>query len=361
MPSVTNTAFIPAVDDAWAVLAEPPGRRDLGAPEHCDHSLQRSQRRRACRRSRVGDLGTARVGSVLAAVVVTGSAVAGGLGAEPAAAGPRAADLNLDRGSRGPDVVSLQSALGIAADGIFGPQTERAVRRYQRNHGIEPTGHVGPQTTAALKLRSSSTKRSRTRTTEQGAPAPATSLDRAATKALQRALGVTADGQLGPQTRRAIKRYQSAHGLAVDGQPGPELLQALGVDPSAAPAPQSTPAPSGSSAVAAAQSAIGVPYASAGTTKAGFDCSGLTMWAFRQAGVKLPRTSYDQYAVGSPVSKRSIQAGDLVFFDTAGGGASHVGIATSATTAISTTTHGVMEHSIFSGYWGSHYVGARRV
>ncbi len=299
MPSVTSSAFIPAVDDAWAVLAEPPGRRDLGVPEHWDHSLQRSQRRRACRRSRVGDLGTARVGSVLAAVVVTGSAAAAGLGSEPAAAAPHAADLNLDRGSRGPDVVALQGALGIPADGIFGPQTERAVRRYQRNHGIDPTGHVGPQTTAALKLRSSSTRRSRTTTTEQGAPAPATSLDRAA--------------------------------------------------------------PSGSSAIAAAQSAIGVPYASGGTTKAGFDCSGLTVWAFGQAGVKLPRTSYDQYAMGSPVSERGIQAGDLVFFDTSGPGASHVGIATSATTAISATTHGVMEHSFASGYWASHFVGARRI
>jgi cell wall-associated NlpC family hydrolase len=61
------------------------------------------------------------------------------------------------------------------------------------------------------------------------------------------------------------------------------------------------------------------------------------------------------------VPEGSIQAGDLVFFDTAGPGASDVGLATSATTAVSATTHGVMTHTISTGYWGSHYVGARRI
>jgi hypothetical protein len=38
-----------------------------------------------------------------------------------------------------------------------------------------------------------------------------------------------------------------------------------------------------------------------------------------------------------------------------------VGLATSPTTVVSATTHGVMSHAIFDGYWGSHFVGARRV
>jgi cell wall-associated NlpC family hydrolase len=57
----------------------------------------------------------------------------------------------------------------------------------------------------------------------------------------------------------------------------------------------------------------------------------------------------------------SIQAGDLVFFDTAGAGASDVGIAVSADTVVSATTHGVMTHPISTGYWGSRFVGARRL
>jgi hypothetical protein len=52
--------------------------------------------------------------------------------------------------------------------------------------------------------------------------------------ALQRALGVSADGVIGPITRRAIRNYQRNHGLAVDGIAGPATLSSLGI--SAAPA-----------------------------------------------------------------------------------------------------------------------------
>jgi hypothetical protein len=48
-------------------------------------------------------------------------------------------------------------------------------------------------------------------------------------KALQRALGVHADGIYGPQTRRAVRRFQRAHGLTVDGIAGEATLAALGV------------------------------------------------------------------------------------------------------------------------------------
>jgi cell wall-associated NlpC family hydrolase len=84
-------------------------------------------------------------------------------------------------------------------------------------------------------------------------------------------------------------------------------------------------------------------------------------WAFGQAGISLPRTSFAQYGTGTAVPSSGIQAGDLVFFDTAGSGASDVGIATGPDTAVSATTHGVMTHTIHGTYWGSHYVGARRV
>ncbi|HWT25614.1 MAG TPA: NlpC/P60 family protein, partial [Solirubrobacteraceae bacterium] len=192
------------------------------------------------------------------------------------------------------------------------------------------------------------------------APAPPAST----TTLVQQKLDIPADGVFGPQTRAAVIAFQREKGLEVDGVVGPQTLAALGLS-GAAPAgsaPAAAPASSGAAAaVAAAQSKLGAPYASAGTGPTGFDCSGLTQWAMRQAGVSLPRTSFDQFGVGSAVDRASIQAGDLVFFDANGPGASHVGIATSATTVISATTHGVREHAIGDSYWGSHYVGARRV
>jgi peptidoglycan hydrolase-like protein with peptidoglycan-binding domain len=66
---------------------------------------------------------------------------------------PAVADAEtLKRGSRGPAVVQLQQQLHIPADGVFGPQTARAVRRFQARKGLVVDGIVGPQTARALGL-----------------------------------------------------------------------------------------------------------------------------------------------------------------------------------------------------------------
>jgi cell wall-associated NlpC family hydrolase len=333
-------------DHAWAIFALPPGARDLACVEYWERSLARSRRRReAAARSTVSTRKV--VPAAVAAVMLVGA----GAGQVAQAQGTTATGTSdagfLQRGSRGPAVASAQQLLGIPADGIFGPQTRRAVLAFQSAHGLEVDGIIGPITSAALRGGAGSSSSE-----------PKVNLPAATTMALQRALGISSDGVYGPQTRRSVRAYQAAHGLAVDGVAGPQTLGALGI--SGATAPASSGAGS-SGALSAARSQIGTPYATAGAAPGGFDCSGLTMWAFRQAGVTLPRTSYSQFGVGSPVSRAAIQAGDLVFFNTSGGGASHVGIATSNATVISATTHGVREHSIGDSYWGSHYVGARRV
>ena len=115
-------------------------------------------------------------------------------------------------------------------------------------------------------------------------------------------------------------------------------------------------------AVAAARTRIGSSYAMGATGPSAFDCSGLTTYAFAQAGVALPRTSQAQFGAGRSVARDEIQRGDLVFFSTAGPGASHVGVATGRGTAISATSSGgVMEHPTTDAYWGAAYVGARRL
>ena len=60
------------------------------------------------------------------------------------------------------------------------------------------------------------------------APPPAKP-KKVSTKAIQKALGMKADGVMGPRTKRALKRFQKAHGLEADGVAGPETLEALGL------------------------------------------------------------------------------------------------------------------------------------
>ncbi|MCU9518822.1 C40 family peptidase [Corynebacterium sp. ES2794-CONJ1] len=67
----------------------------------------------------------------------------------------------------------------------------------------------------------------------------------------------------------------------------------------------------GHKAVEIARSAIGTPYQWGGTSRQGFDCSGLTQWAWRQAGVELPRIASEQ-AVGQPISREDLAPGDLL-------------------------------------------------
>lgn len=86
-----------------------------------------------------------------------------------AGAAAASSELMVKRGDSGDAVKRIQGALGISADGVFGPQTERAVKRFQRRKGLAPDGVVGPQTRAALGLRPSSS-RSRRGSSDLGLP-----------------------------------------------------------------------------------------------------------------------------------------------------------------------------------------------
>jgi cell wall-associated NlpC family hydrolase len=353
-----SAAGVPLTEDGWAILALPEeGGRDLSRPEIWERSLTRShQRRLRAARAKANLPASRKVGFAIATTALVAPFAQQTASAQqqtttsstPTATAASSSGL-LRKGDRGPSVASIQSQLGVAADGVFGPQTDAAVRSFQARNGLLVDGIVGPQTRGALGGGTSSGS-----SASDDGPAP----PRAVTVAVQQKLGISADGVYGPQSRAAVKAFQARNGLEVDGVVGPATMAALGVSGSTESAPTSSGG--GGSAVSAASSQIGTPYASGGTQPGGFDCSGLVQWAFKQAGITLPRTSFQQFGVGAPVSRSNIQAGDLVFFNANGPGASHVGIAASNSTAISATTHGVMEHSISDSYWGSHYVGARR-
>ncbi|MCV7099670.1 C40 family peptidase, partial [Mycobacterium palustre] len=89
--------------------------------------------------------------------------------------------------------------------------------------------------------------------------------------------------------------------------------------------------------VQAALTQVGSPYVWGGAAPGGFDCSGLVMWAFQQAGISLPHSSQAQAVGGQPVSLSDLQPGDVVTFYN---DASHSGIYVGDGMVIHSSTYG---------------------
>ncbi|MDQ0904653.1 cell wall-associated NlpC family hydrolase [Streptomyces canus] len=119
-------------------------------------------------------------------------------------------------------------------------------------------------------------------------------------------------------------------------------IQALADQPSGG---TTTPAQQAATAINAAYAMIGKPYSwgggnangpstgiccspagKSGANITGFDCSGLTLYAYAKAGISLPRTAAQQYAASEPVKPEDARPGDLVFYGKTATGIHHVGI-----------------------------------
>ncbi|MBP1823026.1 cell wall-associated NlpC family hydrolase [Mycobacterium sp. OAE908] len=105
------------------------------------------------------------------------------------------------------------------------------------------------------------------------------------------------------------------------------------------------PGAPGDAAANAALSRLGRPYVWGAKGPSTFDCSGLTQWAWRQAGVSLGGDTYSQIAQGVPVTPDQVRAGDLIFpldnFGEGGrSGPGHVQLAISGTQVVHAPTTG---------------------
>ncbi|MDQ3737854.1 MAG: C40 family peptidase [Actinomycetota bacterium] len=123
------------------------------------------------------------------------------------------------------------------------------------------------------------------------------------------------------------------------------------------------PGPAGEVAVDHARQQIGQPYTSGGSSpETGFDCSGLTSYAWKQAGVtSIPRSSIDQYNWTERIGRDELAPGDLVFYGY-DGRVGHVAIYAGNDTIIHArnSNYPVMENDI-NTYWTGNLIGYGRV
>ena len=116
------------------------------------------------------------------------------------------------------------------------------------------------------------------------------------------------------------------------------------------------------SVVNIARDMLGTPYRYGGSSPQGFDCSGLVSYAYRQAGIQVPRTSVGQYRDSLKVPLHNLQPGDLLFFRLQPPKVSHVGIYDRDGRFIHAPSSGksVSYASLDNPYWREHLIGAGR-
>jgi peptidoglycan hydrolase-like protein with peptidoglycan-binding domain len=308
--SGANASLLSALDSRNRARAG----RDLAAEDLWELSLGRSRARRRAAELRFVPAGSRAKRISLGALVALTAGPTAGLASGQATINPGAPTpepptttehgIVLSAESEGRQVELLQRALGgVKVDGVFGPETEEAVRNFQTSRELTVDGVVGPQTAAALRgnatvkafasvqseipgetaaaghgatvpallttsasepeVSSQSTAESGSSSTggAEATPSSAGAAEaEASTKAksseehslaaavthLQAALHVTPDGEFGPATEAAIRRLQARHGLNVDGVVGPATWSLIDVhgEETLTPPPSALPSPS---------------------------------------------------------------------------------------------------------------------
>lgn len=112
-----------------------------------------------------------------------------------------------------------------------------------------------------------------------------------------------------------------------------------------------------------ARKMVGSPYRFGGSTPAGFDCSGLVLYSYSRAGVRLPHGTDHLFRYSRKIPRGDIQRGDLLFFDQLGKKASHVAIYLGNDEFVHAPSTGktVYIAKLSERYWQDHFSQARRV
>jgi cell wall-associated NlpC family hydrolase len=108
---------------------------------------------------------------------------------------------------------------------------------------------------------------------------------------------------------------------------------------------------------------VGKPYRYGGSSPAGFDCSGLVLYSYKQAGLALPHNTDKQRAVSRSIKVAELRPGDLLFFNQEGKKYGHVAIYVGKGRFVHAPSSGksVRSDRLDNPYWKKHLSEARRI
>jgi cell wall-associated NlpC family hydrolase len=125
----------------------------------------------------------------------------------------------------------------------------------------------------------------------------------------------------------------------------------------------SSAADRGDQAAGYALTMVGKPYRYGGSSPQGFDCSGLVLYSYKNAGVALPHGTDKQRSLSRPIKVAELRRGDLLFFNQEGKKYGHVGIYVGSGQFVHAPSSGksVRSDRLDSAYWKKHLSEARRI
>ena len=274
-------------------------------------------------------------------------------------------------GTSGDEVLKLQKrlfALGYLTtepDGVYGKDTENAIRRFQQKNGFIDDGYAGPQTRTLLF--SDEAEKNALGMGDSGIDVQNVQQRLNELKYLND----KADGYFGSNTAGAVKAFQKKNGLSIDGKVGAQTLNVLLSDSAKKASTSSSGSSSDNSGssrektvdalIEVAKSKLSAKYVLGAKGPNTFDCSGFVYWCLNQIGVK---QGYLTSAGWSATSKypiiddmEDLKAGDIISFK------GHVGIALGGGKMIdcAPSDGGVRIGDLNHPYWQKNFIRGYRV
>lgn len=274
-------------------------------------------------------------------------------------------------GTSGEEILKLQKRLfelgylTTEPDGVYGQDTENAIRRFQQKNGFIDDGYAGLETRTMLF--SGDAERNALGMGDSGIDV----------KNIQQRLiklnylKGSADGYFGSNTAGAVKAFQKRNGLSVDGKVGAQTLSVLLSDSAKKAATSSGGSSSGDSKgsreeavnalIEVAKSKLGAKYVLGAKGPNTFDCSGFVYWCLNQIGVKQGYLTSAGWAATSKYPKidniKDLKAGDIISFK------GHVGIALGGGKMIdcAPSDGGVRIGNLSHPYWQTNFIRGYRV